>query len=240
MASQVSPGVVIRESDLSNAVVVGAQAIVGAFASSFRTGPVGKITPIGSERELIDTFGAPAEANASDWLVASEFLRYGGQLAVVRAATGVKNATLSGTGVLIANEDSFEAGVTTEKFAARYAGADGNNRPDGGAGKLTGILGKPFYFGGGGGGASYSLSTGGFGGLGGGGGGALGTAPGGTGGLEWGQPGGGGACCTWANTPGGDGGVNTGGGGGGGAHYNATNKGGNGGSGIVIIRYKYR
>ncbi len=127
MASQVSPGVVIRESDLSNAVVVGAQAIVGAFASSFRTGPVGKITPIGSERELIDTFGAPAEANASDWLVASEFLRYGGQLAVVRAATGVKNATLSGTGVLIANEDSFEAGVTTEKFAARYAGADGNN-----------------------------------------------------------------------------------------------------------------
>jgi len=30
-----------------------------------------------------------------------------------------------------------------------------------------------------------------------------------------------------------------GGGGGGGAHYNATNKGGDGGSGIVIIRYKY-
>ena len=127
MASQVSPGVVIRESDLSNAVVVGAQAIVGAIASSFRTGPVGKITPIGSERELIDTFGTPAEANAADWLVASEFLRYGGQLAVVRAATGVLNATESGTGVLIGDKDAFDAGVTTEKFAARYAGADGNN-----------------------------------------------------------------------------------------------------------------
>lgn len=127
MASQVSPGVVIRESDLSNAVVVGAQAIVGAIASSFRTGPVGKITPIGSERELIDTFGTPAEANAADWLVASEFLRYGGQLAVVRAATGVLNATASGTGVLIADKDAFDAGVTSEKFAARYAGADGNN-----------------------------------------------------------------------------------------------------------------
>ena len=127
MASQVSPGVVIRESDLSNAVVVGAQAIVGAFASSFRTGPVGKITTIGSERELIDTFGTPAEANAADWLVASEFLRYGGQLAVVRAATGVLNATLSGTGVLIADKDAFDAGVTSEKFAARYAGADNNN-----------------------------------------------------------------------------------------------------------------
>ena len=127
MASQVSPGVVIRERDFSNAVIVGATAIRGAIASSFRTGPVGKIVNIGSERELIDTFGTPAEANAADWLVASEFLRYGGQLAVVRAATGVLNATESGTGVLIGDKDAFDAGVTSEKFAARYAGADGNN-----------------------------------------------------------------------------------------------------------------
>jgi len=126
MASQVSPGVVIRESDLSNAVVVGALAIRAAFASSFRKGPVGKITNIGSERELIDTFGAPAEANAGDWLVASEFLRYGGQLAVVRAATGVLNAT-TGSGVLVADKDAFDAGVSSEKFIARSAGTDGNN-----------------------------------------------------------------------------------------------------------------
>ena len=127
MASQVSPGVVVKERDLSNAVVVGASSITGAFASSFRTGPVGKIVSISSERQLIDTFGTPAEANASDWLVASEFLRYGGRLAVVRAASGVKNATASGTGALIASKDDFDAGATTEKFAARYAGADGNN-----------------------------------------------------------------------------------------------------------------
>jgi len=127
MASQVSPGVVIRERDFSNAVIVGASSIRGAVASSFRTGPVGKIVNIGSERELIDTFGTPSEANAGDWLVASEFLRYGGQLAVVRAATGVKNATESGTGVLIGDKDAFDAGVTSEKFAARYAGADGND-----------------------------------------------------------------------------------------------------------------
>jgi len=127
MASQVSPGVIIRESDLSNAVVVGATSLVGAFASSFRTGPVGKITRIGSERELIDTFGTPVDANAGDWLVAAEFLRYGGQLAVVRAATAVLNATESGSGVLIGDKDAFDAGVTSEKFAARYAGAEGNN-----------------------------------------------------------------------------------------------------------------
>ena len=127
MASQVSPGVVIRERDFSNAVVVGATAIRGAIASSFRTGPVGKIVNIGSERELIDVFGTPSEANAGDWLVAAEFLRYGGQLAVVRATTGVSNATESGSGVLIGDKDAFDAGVTSEKFAARYAGADGNN-----------------------------------------------------------------------------------------------------------------
>jgi len=127
MASQVSPGVVIRERDLSNAVVVGSSALRAAISSSFRKGPVGKIVQIGSERELIDVFGAPDEANASDWLVASEFLRYGGTLAVVRAATGVLNATLSGSGVLIGSQEDFDAGVTTEKFAARDAGADGNN-----------------------------------------------------------------------------------------------------------------
>ncbi len=127
MASQVSPGVVIRERDLSNAVVVGVSSLRGAIASSFRKGPVGKIVNINSERELIDTFGAPAEANAADWLVASEFLRYGGTLAVVRATTGVDNATLSGTGVLIADKAAFDAGVTTEKFAARDAGTEGNN-----------------------------------------------------------------------------------------------------------------
>ena len=127
MASQVSPGVVIRESDLSNAVVVGDVAITGAIASSFRKGPVGKITNVSTERELIDTLGAPSEDNASDWLVASEFLRYGGRLSVVRAATAVLNATESGTGVLIADKDAFDAGVTSEKFAARDAGADGNN-----------------------------------------------------------------------------------------------------------------
>jgi hypothetical protein len=127
MASQVSPGVIIKERDLSNAVVVGTSALRGAIASTFSKGPVGSIVNIGSERELIDTFGTPVEANAADWIVASEFLRYGGQLAVVRATTGVENATASGTGVLIADDAAFDSGVTNEKFAARDAGTEGNN-----------------------------------------------------------------------------------------------------------------
>ena len=127
MASQVSPGVIIKERDLSNAVVVGVSALKGAIASTFSKGPVGKIVNIGTERDLINIFGAPVEDNAGDWLVASEFLRYGGQLAVVRAETTVKNATESGTGVLVADQAAFDSGVTSEKFVARDAGTGGNN-----------------------------------------------------------------------------------------------------------------
>ena len=43
MASQVSPGVIIKERDLSNAVVVGSSALRGAFSSTFSKGPVGSI-----------------------------------------------------------------------------------------------------------------------------------------------------------------------------------------------------
>jgi len=128
MASQVSPGVVIRERDLSTGVITGVSALKAAIASTFTKGPVGKIVNIGSERDLIDTFGAPAEANAADWLVASEFLRYGGQLAVIRAATGVLNATKDGSAVLIGSKEDYEAGAgSSEEFAARDAGAAGNN-----------------------------------------------------------------------------------------------------------------
>lgn len=116
------------------------------------------------------------------------------------------------------------------------AGTDANAIPNGGPGILNNILNRNLYWAGGGGGAAYSVSPGGNGGIGGGGGGAVGTTTGGDG-YNNGLPGGGGPPGAWANTPGGNGGQNTGGGGGGGAHYNATNQGGDGGSGIVIVRY---
>ena len=120
-------------------------------------------------------------------------------------------------------------------------GINGNRKANGGKGRYSDILGRPFYFGGGGGGAGYSIN-GGDGGIGGGGGGAAGWPPGAAGqqSVAWGAPGQGTCTSCQDNKPGGNGGTNTGGGGGGGSHYNYTNAGGNGGSGIVIIRYKYR
>ena len=128
MASQVSPGVVLKERDISNAVVVGSLDITAAIAGSFAKGPVGEIVNINSQKELVDTFGKPTDANASDWYVASEFLGYGGRLAVVRATSGLLNATSDGSGVLVANDDAWEAGTgTSEGWVARTAGTWGNS-----------------------------------------------------------------------------------------------------------------
>ncbi len=60
MASQVSPGVVIKERDLSNAVIVGDSQITAAIASTFAKGPINEVTSIATERELIDVFGTPS------------------------------------------------------------------------------------------------------------------------------------------------------------------------------------
>jgi hypothetical protein len=127
MASQVSPGVVLRERDLTNAVIVGDSALTAAFASSFQKGPIGEIVSISSEKQLVNVFGTPREENAEDWMVAAEFLGYGGQLAVVRAETGCLNAA-STSGVLIKNDLEWQAGVgAANTFAARTAGTWGNS-----------------------------------------------------------------------------------------------------------------
>ena len=119
---------------------------------------------------------------------------------------------------------------------AGEAGTSANHNPHGGDGLSSDILGTEYWWSGGGGGSGYS-GNGGDGGKGGGGGGAIGTNPGGTGGLTVGGNGGGGGQNSHANTPGGDAGKHTGGGGGGGAHYYGNNYGGNGGSGIVAIKF---
>lgn len=128
MASQVSPGIVLKERDLSNAIIVGAQQITAAVASTFQKGPIGKVVNISSQKELLNTFGTPSDSNAEDWLVASEFLNYGGRLAVVRAATGVNSASDAGVSVLVRNDDDWEAGNGNGNFVvARSAGSWAND-----------------------------------------------------------------------------------------------------------------
>ena len=128
MASQVSPGIVLKERDLSNAVIVGASQITAAHASTFQKGPIGTVVDIASQKELISVFGAPTEGNAEDWFVASEFLNYGGRLAVTRASTGVTNANgTAAANVLVKNSDDWNEGSgNNNQFVARTAGSWGN------------------------------------------------------------------------------------------------------------------
>ena len=58
MASQISPGVVIKERDLANAgIVVNSSAVSAAIVTTFQKGPVNEVTTISSQRELLETFG---------------------------------------------------------------------------------------------------------------------------------------------------------------------------------------
>jgi hypothetical protein len=62
MAFQVSPGVLVKEIDLTNVVPAVATSI-GAIAGAFQKGPMNTIVPIGSEAELVETFGKPNSSN---------------------------------------------------------------------------------------------------------------------------------------------------------------------------------
>jgi hypothetical protein len=112
MASQVSPGIVLKERDLSNAIIVGASQITAAHASTFQKGPIGTVVNISSQKDLLSVYGAPTEANAEDWFVASEFLNYGGRLAVTRALTdSITSANgTAASNVLVKNDDDWNAG----------------------------------------------------------------------------------------------------------------------------------
>ena len=131
MPFQVSPGVLVREVDLTN-VVPAVSTSIGAVAGAFEKGPVGEITAVSSEEELVRLFGKPNGSNFETFFTASNFLQYGNALRVVRAQSGVTNAMSGGSGLLIKSdthyEDNFSAGqASSGEWGARTAGTHGNS-----------------------------------------------------------------------------------------------------------------
>lgn len=89
-----SPGIVVREVDLTVGRVDPTSGGIGAIVAPFAQGPVDLPTVIGSEKDLLDVFGKPygTDKHYEHWLVASSYLAYGGSLSVVRADdTGLQN-----------------------------------------------------------------------------------------------------------------------------------------------------
>ena len=132
MSFLVSPGVNVREVDLTNVVPAVATSI-GAIAGAFQKGPVSSVTTISSEEELVQIFGKPQSTSNQfeTFFTAANFLQYADNLKVVRAESGVLNATAGGTGLLVRDDDhhqtSFADGQgSVGEWAARTAGTHGN------------------------------------------------------------------------------------------------------------------
>ena len=130
-ANQSSPGVVIQERDLTTITTL-TTANVGVIAAPFELGPVEEIKDIGSEKELVATFGEPNEYNYEFWYTAAQFLSYGGVLKTVRTdSSALKNAVNTGTAVKIKNQQDYETtylnGSNSWKWAARTPGTKGNS-----------------------------------------------------------------------------------------------------------------
>ena len=82
-----SPGIVVREVDLTNGRVDATSTLTGGLAAPFAKGPVESPQLIETEADLLDTFGQPypKDSHYEYWLVASSYLAYGGVMRVVRA-----------------------------------------------------------------------------------------------------------------------------------------------------------
>ena len=138
MAFQVSPGVQIKEIDLTS-IIPAVSTTRAGFAGEFSWGPVDQIITITSQNNLRETFSDPNNTNYVSWWSAANFLAYSNNLQVVRVINGALNAANSGTGVLIKNQDDYDTkdaagSLGSNIFIAKYAG--------GVSGDLDGTLGN--------------------------------------------------------------------------------------------------
>ena len=89
-----SPGIVVREVDLTSGRIDPTSNSVGALAAPFAKGPVEVAALIETENDLLNTFGQPysSDKHYEHWLTASSYLAYGGVLRVIRVDdTSLKN-----------------------------------------------------------------------------------------------------------------------------------------------------
>jgi hypothetical protein len=131
-----SPGIVVREVDLTSGRVQPASNKIGAIVAPFAKGPVDSPTLVENENDLLNNFGEPysTDKQYESWMVASSYLAYGGSLQVVRADdTDIKNAFVgTASSVKIKSLDHYEElgydenTITGVTVAARNPGSWAN------------------------------------------------------------------------------------------------------------------
>ena len=137
-----SPGIVVREVDLTIGRVDPVSGSIGALVAPFAKGPVDLPQLIENEDDLLNTFGRPysTDKHYESWMVASSYLAYGGVLRVSRAddfnatnGVGLKNAFVgAATSFRVKSTEHYEQlgyddnAITNVTVAARNPGTWAN------------------------------------------------------------------------------------------------------------------
>jgi len=138
MAFRVSPGVSVKEIDLTT-IVPAIATTPGGFAGYFHWGPTDEIVKVTSTTELATIFGKPYNDNFVDFYTPANFLSYGNNMQVVRVVgatsyNGCVTATGGSRDITIKNTTDFNSSATVTTaatngvlFAAKYPGALGSS-----------------------------------------------------------------------------------------------------------------
>jgi phage tail sheath protein FI len=135
---QLSPGVLVREVDLTVGRADNVLDNIGAIAGPFPIGPVDYPIDITTEQELINTFGKPISTDSQYeyWMSASSYLSYGGVLKVVRTGGSTLNNANAGVGAASTTSlkiDNYDDYINNHSdgnnftFAAKNPGSWANN-----------------------------------------------------------------------------------------------------------------
>ena len=133
---QLSPGLIVREVDLTVGRAENVLDNIGAIAGPFAIGPVNEAIDIATEQELINNFGKPLSTDRQYeyWMTASSYLSYGGILKVARVAGSTLGNANAGVGLAattmtgnarIDNYDDYLVEHTTDNsfnYAAKNPG----------------------------------------------------------------------------------------------------------------------
>lgn len=124
-----SPGIKITEAD-QVASIGSIGTTTGALVGEFTWGPINDAVFVTRESELVSKFGIPSASSNVDFLTAASYLAYSSSAYVVRAGdSAARNATSSGTGLLVENDEGYESATKTGAghWIARHAGSLGNS-----------------------------------------------------------------------------------------------------------------
>ena len=135
---QLSPGVLVREVDLTVGRADNVLDNIGAIVGPFPIGPVDYPIDISTEQDLINVFGKPLSTDSQYeyWMSASSYLSYGGVLKVVRTDGSTLNNANAGVGAAstsalkIENYDDYtnnHSDGNNFTYAAKNPGTWANN-----------------------------------------------------------------------------------------------------------------